>query len=123
MRRGPPIFPRTATLFPYTTLFRSRRPSRGRLGDVAYDGGGARVLRGGHGARARDPPRPDRRGASLEDPGRARHLDARELRRLPPRGPDARAGERRPGPARSEEHTSELQSLMRNTYAVFCLIK
>src|SRR3546814_5681483 len=29
----------------------------------------------------------------------------------------------RPGepPARSEEHTSELQSLMRNSYAVFCL--
>src|SRR3546814_2633562 len=26
-----------------------------------------------------------------------------------------------PGPDRSEEHTSELQSLMRNSYAVFCL--
>src|SRR3546814_5393597 len=26
-----------------------------------------------------------------------------------------------PGDARSEEHTSELQSLMRNSYAVFCL--
>src|SRR3546814_3283190 len=29
----------------------------------------------------------------------------------------------RSGPNRSEEHTSELQSLMRNSYAVFCLIK
>src|SRR3546814_3483683 len=28
-----------------------------------------------------------------------------------------------PEPARSEEHTSELQSLMRNSYAVFCLKK
>src|SRR3546814_1425271 len=28
-----------------------------------------------------------------------------------------------PGRARSEEHTSELQSLMRNSYAVFCLKK
>src|SRR3546814_2263048 len=28
-----------------------------------------------------------------------------------------------PTPARSEEHTSELQSLMRNSYAVFCLKK
>src|SRR3546814_3297852 len=28
-----------------------------------------------------------------------------------------------PAPARSEEHTSELQSLMRNSYAVFCLTK
>src|SRR3546814_4089548 len=27
------------------------------------------------------------------------------------------------GPARSEEHTSELQSLMRSSYAVFCLNK
>src|SRR3546814_8393093 len=30
---------------------------------------------------------------------------------------------RPPGPARSEEHTSELQSLMRISYAVFCLKK
>src|SRR3546814_7013506 len=29
----------------------------------------------------------------------------------------------RPKPGRSEEHTSELQSLMRNSYAVFCLKK
>src|SRR3546814_9226822 len=29
--------------------------------------------------------------------------------------------ERQPPPVRSEEHTSELQSLMRNTYADFCL--
>src|SRR3546814_1967679 len=29
--------------------------------------------------------------------------------------------ERRRGEQRSEEHTSELQSLMRNSYAVFCL--
>src|SRR3546814_8236133 len=28
-----------------------------------------------------------------------------------------------PGPVRSEEHTSELQSLMRISYAVFCLHK
>src|SRR3546814_7629627 len=32
-------------------------------------------------------------------------------------------GARRPDPARSEEHTSELQSLMRISYAVFCLKK
>src|SRR3546814_2377433 len=30
---------------------------------------------------------------------------------------------RRPAPLRSEEHTSELQSLMRTSYAVFCLKK
>src|SRR3546814_5273935 len=33
------------------------------------------------------------------------------------------AGFRRRTPQRSEEHTSELQSLMRNSYAVFCLKK
>src|SRR3546814_1169556 len=35
----------------------------------------------------------------------------------------ARRGTPHPQPARSEEHTSELQSLMRNSYAVFCLKK
>src|SRR3546814_8845014 len=71
MIRRPPRSTRTDTLFPYTTLFRSRRPMsaavkqqrfRGDLGDVAMRW-------------------------------------------------------------RSEEHTSELQSLMRISYAVFCLKK
>src|SRR3546814_4233007 len=35
----------------------------------------------------------------------------------------ARALHARPRPQRSEEHTSELQSLMRISYAVFCLKK
>src|SRR3546814_5156759 len=39
-----------------------------------------------------------------------------------PRGPRPAAPEARRG-ARSEEHTSELQSLMRISYAVFCLKK
>src|SRR3546814_8420997 len=37
--------------------------------------------------------------------------------------PGAEASQRRPGRIRSEEHTSELQSLMRISYAVFCLKK
>src|SRR3546814_13721475 len=41
-------------------------------------------------------------------------------RRWPRGRPDAACGARRP---RSEEHTSELQSLMRISYAVFCLKK
>src|SRR3546814_8991663 len=42
---------------------------------------------------------------------------------LAQRGGDRLEGERavRPGERRSEEHTSELQSLMRISYAVFCL--
>src|SRR3546814_10801370 len=39
------------------------------------------------------------------------------------RAPVARAGDVDPVEVRSEEHTSELQSLMRNSYAVFCLKK
>src|SRR3546814_1422970 len=37
--------------------------------------------------------------------------------------PGARTQVHMPVPARSEEHTSELQSLMRISYAVFCLKK
>src|SRR3546814_4913161 len=75
MIRRPPRSTRTDTLFPYTTLFRSRR---------------------------RRSPRCVRRcGCS----------------------PSTRASTAWPSPLRSEEHTSELQSLMRISYAVFCLKK
>src|SRR3546814_2686911 len=58
-------------------------------------------------------PRPQDHGASAQRRSRV----ARENRRRPRRGA-------RYGPdARSEEHTSELQSLMRISYAVFCLKK
>src|SRR3546814_8320065 len=83
---------RTDTLVPYTTLFRSRFP-----GDV--------------------PP-----AAGVGEP-RARHLvreragGAAGLPQPRPRERAATAG----GGDRSEEHTSELQSLMRISYAVFCL--
>src|SRR3546814_8926958 len=39
------------------------------------------------------------------------------------RGKEHDTGKRRKGDGRSEEHTYELQSLMRNSYAVFCLKK
>src|SRR3546814_2159884 len=50
-------------------------------------------------------------------------LDGRARRRpcLRNSGPDG--GTRVDGPDRSEEHTSELQSLMRSSYAGFCLKK
>src|SRR3546814_8714140 len=38
-------------------------------------------------------------------------------------GEDRRQAEGRPDVGRSEEHTSEIQSLMRISYAVFCLKK
>src|SRR3546814_9739049 len=77
MIRRPPRSTRTDTLFPYTTLFRSRR------------------------------------GAGAEGCGRAQRRPDRERHR----------GARRHDRRRSEEHTSELQSLMRISYAVFCLKK
>src|SRR3546814_5091927 len=94
MLRRPPISTRTDTLFPYTTLFRS--------GLFRKLGGGVRGRRTRPwDGRARD----SGRGCCACDRPHRSH----------------RAGESRS--LRSEEHTSELQSLMRISYAVFCLKK
>src|SRR3546814_1300503 len=96
MIRRPPRSTRTDTLFPYTTLFRSARPFlRGRPD-----------LRCGR-ASARSQETADR-------PHRSRDVQKRAERRMT----ESIANE-----VRSEEHTSELQSLMRISYAVFCLKK
>src|SRR3546814_2355286 len=50
-----------------------------------------------------------------------RRADAADTGTPPPRGKRPFAGKPRTRPQRSEEHTSELQSLMRTSYAVFCL--
>src|SRR3546814_5763563 len=83
MIRRPPRSTRTDTLFPYTTLFRSRPRQGGRA-------------------------------------ARRRRLE-RAARRHPPQRQGRAAAARIHD--RSEEHTSELQSLMRISYAVFCLKK
>src|SRR3546814_1903775 len=98
MIRRPPRSTRTDTLFPYTTLFRSSTRRR-RRGPRGWSGNWCR------GRRPRTPARPPR--------------PARRSGCAPPRTPRARCPESR----RSEEHTSELQSLMRISYAVFCLKK
>src|SRR3546814_3335892 len=99
MIRRPPRSTRTDTLFPYTTLFRSalQRAARGlRRADVRAHG----------------------------------DVHADEARRARKDRPDQEADRRRrarkkktSAATRSEEHTSELQSLMRISYAVFCLKK
>src|SRR3546814_8299470 len=86
MIRRPPRSTRTDTLFPYTTLFRSRV------------------------ARAQPDLWPARQSGT-----RDRYRSVRR-RSLSDRGRIDQA-------PRSEEHTSELQSLMRISYAVFCLKK
>src|SRR3546814_8124110 len=83
MIRRPPRSTRTDTLFPYTTLFRSR---------------------------ARHP-----------RPAVAGHREDRSAQDHPQQDRDRRSHLHQP--VRSEEHTSELQSLMRISYAVFCLKK
>src|SRR3546814_1008425 len=100
MIRRPPRSTRTDTLFPYTTLVRS-------VGAAGPAADGARFQREegkGEGARAR---------RRLNGPGtwtrRSRQLQKDHAGRCPT--------------LRSEEHTSELQSLMRISYAVFCLTK
>src|SRR3546814_6365231 len=96
MSQRPPRSTRTDTLFPYTTLFRSR--DRGT-------------------------------GSSRRDPGVATGGTPVVYRRscrgsqTPQTQGKGRPQARRDAGQRSEEHTSELQSLMRISYAVFCLKK
>src|SRR3546814_3997197 len=109
MIRRPPRSTRTDTLFPYTTLFRSWWRV---YGDATLDGLMGQL---------------NTANQSIAQ-AEANYRQARALVQgaragfFPTVGTDAgvtRAG----GGSRSEEHTSELQSLMRISYAVFCLKK
>src|SRR3546814_4889009 len=103
MIRRPPRSTRTDTLFPYTTLFRSellailfRQRPRPDVGQPAPGIAAGRVV----------PQRLAVVRVGLVETAGVHQRDAQQ---------DARG--------RSEEHTSELQSLMRISYAVFCLKK
>src|SRR3546814_9846924 len=117
----PPGSSRTDTLFPYPALFRSvggfqsRDDNREPLGRAFADPG--HRLRGGNGEHD---PRADSAAGRYRDAGPGQ-LRAAE-RAQPAQGLSHGDG-RRPASRRSEEHTSELQSLMRISYAVFCLKK
>src|SRR3546814_2746985 len=93
MLRLPPGSTRTDTLFPYTTLFRSAHAEPPLV--VAEGVGNAGRATARHAAR-------HRRGRQAAGCDPAPHVGRWH---------------------RSEEHTSELQSLMRISYAVFCLKK
>src|SRR3546814_8072369 len=120
MIRRPPRSTRTDTLFPYTTLFRSLDP----IGEDARPRGHRAAVA----ARLADHRRAFARDCGLVDRGHARdHLavggdqvagfDEHDLSLF-----DLACGNDLVG-VRSEEHTSELQSLMRTTYSVFGLKK
>src|SRR3546814_5312272 len=112
MRRRPPRSTRTDTLLPYTTLFRSHDEwvllLKGAAG-LWIDGEGESTLR----------------------PGDHVLIPARRLHRVLWTARDEPTlwlgvhfdGQSAVKSSRSEEHTSELQSLMRISYAVFCLKK
>src|SRR3546814_10279542 len=111
MIRRPPISTRTETLFPYTTLFRSlRRDFNHPVRRVR-----ARVITTCTDAQSGNEDAPAERGQNDEKNAERRGLPELQLHDAPFDfyGPAAR----------SEEHTSELQSLMRISYAVFCLKK
>src|SRR3546814_7632819 len=100
MIRRPPRSTLTDTLFPYTTLFRSKQRFQLRFRRFVHGGSTRRwpcklQLWSHH---------------HPQQPGHVRREHFRQKR----------AGRHLP---RSEEHTSELQSLMRISYAVFCLKK
>src|SRR3546814_3589751 len=108
MIRRPPRSTRTDTLFPYTTLFRSGQIVLAHRVDQI--GGGLRHARV---------------DAHIERHGRGEREAVLVIEELV--GGETEVGED-PVDAvdargRSEEHTSELQSLMRISYAVFCLKK
>src|SRR3546814_6508651 len=127
MIRRPPRSTRTDTLFPYSTLFRSSTPpaasSRGRWPTAP----GARPSTTS-GCRHRPPlPRPGEPMRPLSTIACALSLVllASACSRLTFVKPDMGSREYEDLTPdyefRSEEHTSELQSLMRISYAVFCL--
>src|SRR3546814_6229254 len=104
MFRRPPKSTRTDTLFPYTTLFRSGR-GISPLSVARFD---RRPVRFEHRREGMDRPRCLLLAWIYGQP-----LPRREPVALSPHSDFSR----------SEEHTSELQSLMRISYAVFCLKK
>src|SRR3546814_1069765 len=121
MNRHPPIPTRTDALFPYTTLFRSQQRVAGS-GELRGDAGEQRVVRVAGQARVALEDRQVRLGQrhlQVVEHGAEERPVARHLREnFAAVGLDAV-----PQRVRSEEHTSELQSLMRISYAVFCLKK
>src|SRR3546814_9149462 len=119
--RRPPRPTRTDTLFPNTTLVGSREPFPDNPPATSPCGGCAH--RPAFGRRRRCPSAP---AARLTPFARHRAVGRSGRRGLPDRRTShSRRASRRSdrGASRSEEHTSELQSLMRNSYAVFCLKK
>src|SRR3546814_3511814 len=108
MLRRPPRSTRTDTLLPYTTLFRSEDKA-GKKSEITVD----RII------------------SAVGVQGNIENLGLestkvktdRGIIQIDEYGRTAEPGIYAIGDVRSEEHTSELQSLMSRSYAVFCLKK
>src|SRR3546814_13624210 len=100
--RRPPRSTRTDTLFPYTTLFRSARETDTSVSDAP------RCFHRGQALLSQAPT-----DICAAEPSSVSAYSAGNANFCPAINSDKR----------SEEHTSELQSLMRISYAVFCLKK
>src|SRR3546814_4536636 len=120
MIRRPPISTRTDTLFPYTTLFRSQcrccRRLRNREGPQFASSTPQRAFRTQETWSL---------ALGVTGGGACRQRVDASKRRVRPAPSSAHGCRFRSSRCRhrSEEHTSELKSLMRNSYAVFCLQK
>src|SRR3546814_2136641 len=136
MIRRPPISTRTDTLFPYTTLFRSLRELISNASDACdklrFESiANPELLAGDAELRIDVSWDKDARTITIRDTGIGMSRDevvanigsiasSGTRRFLEAMGSEQKADARL---IRSEEHTSELQSLMRIQYAVFCLKK
>src|SRR3546814_5719755 len=144
MRRRPPRSTRTDTHFPYTTLFRSISGAAAATGQIAKAAAAARaagipVIYFQNGwdagyAEAGGPGSPNwPKSSALKTMRRQPDLQGKLLAKggwdyalvdaLAPQPGDMVIAKSRYSGFRSDEHTSELQSLMRISYAVFCLKK
>src|SRR3546814_7595959 len=114
MLRRPPISTRTDTLFPYSTLFRSRDDVDQLVGvalvelDVEHVDAGELL---------------EQHALAFHDGFTGQRADVAQAEHGGAVGDHRHQVAARGVVARSEEHTSELQSLMRLSYAVFCLKK
>src|SRR3546814_2713348 len=104
MIRRPPRSTRTDTLFPYTTLFRSHGIIRKNFGCTHF------IVGRDHAGPGKAPGGEPFYGPYEAQELFSKHEDELDITMVPFQ-------------ERSEEHTSELQSLMRISYAVFCLKK
>src|SRR3546814_6007775 len=119
MIRRPPRSTRTDTLFPYTTLFRSRLPC------ILISGLNRHILARTHPMRSGNPALKD---STFLDLGSGTVVSRAAGGAMTLNGTVGKTAillvlAVMTAAFRSEEHTSELQSLMRISYAVFCLKK